>query len=302
MNKTHAHTNIGEDWDILRRSERRWRGGLDSGSVRPSLGVEPPFLALLHALDRPVGSPDRDNRFGAAAADPTRSYPVTLTHPPPPPPPLPHLQPKTMRPRKYISDDDSPSSSSTELEIELSCEASGTRRHYLRKCHPEKYQNPKVKTEIPRVILAKVTMSVVELQRTKETCVFPFLIFSSLILGILENQNKQPMGLEERISGESLCWGTWRWGREGLSFEERGEIRSEKVLWKMAANPGDLIIHVSRRWGQHILWIRHVSKFAPSLLFLLGSMEHTNSTAEPPPFVLFIYLNIRLEIKLPIFF
>jgi hypothetical protein len=37
--------------------------------VRPSLGVELPFLVL----DWPVGSSDWDNRVRAAATDPTRS-------------------------------------------------------------------------------------------------------------------------------------------------------------------------------------------------------------------------------------
>jgi hypothetical protein len=151
--------------------------------VRPSLGVEPPFLALLHALDRPVGSPDRDNRVGAAAADPTRSYdPVTLTHPPPPPPPLPHVQSETMRRRKYISDDDSPWSSSTELEIELSREASGTRRHYLRKCHPEKYQNPRVKNRNPSCKTGESHCVLLNSRERRRLVFLPFLIFSSLII------------------------------------------------------------------------------------------------------------------------
>jgi len=141
--------------------------------VRPFLGIEPPFLALLHALDRPGGYPDRARRVGTAA--------------PPPPPPLPHLQSETTLCRTDISDDDSPSSSSSaELEIELSREASGTRRHYLRKCHQKKYENPKAKTETSRCKPSKVTMSVVEVQRKKETCVFSLLLFNffSLILEI----------------------------------------------------------------------------------------------------------------------
>jgi hypothetical protein len=156
--------------------------------VRPFLGIEPPFLALLHALDRPGGSPDRARRVGTAAADPARSSDsVTLTRPPPPPPPLPHLQSETTLCRTDISADDSPSpSSSAELEIELSREASGTRRHYLRKCHQKKYENPKAKTETSRCKPSKVTMSVVEDQRKKETCVFSLLLFYffSLILEI----------------------------------------------------------------------------------------------------------------------
>lgn len=59
------------DRNLLRRGEGNCRGGLGTDSVRDFLGIEAPFLGLLHAISGPGRSSDGDHGVGAAAADST---------------------------------------------------------------------------------------------------------------------------------------------------------------------------------------------------------------------------------------